>query len=439
VVDVYEDDDTSAYKAKKRTHYQRLCDDLQGGAIDAVICWAADRLHRSLKELEHFIDIIEATGAEVAMVTGGDYDLTTPNGRMTARVLGSVARRESEAKAERLLEKHAELVEAGLPNGGPRLYGYQRIGSAPAKKGDPDTRELVIDPKESDVVREVFDRVGRSETLTRIADGLNSRGLRTSTGKPWTIWGVRRMALNGFYAGVRVRNGNEEEVKGGWPKVVKEAEWRRAMALLNAPDRPQRRAARRYLLSGAIATCGACGKPLRSKQQHYPTGNAPVYACRPPKQGGCGGVTIRARPLEELVAEAVFDVVEPPAFAKSLQRRAGGDRKAAAAVTKLEAELAGWEKAAASGSLTPREYVKFRDSTLKRLGDARARLGGDVASAAVGRFAGRPGALREWWQTATLDQRQAALRAVVERVVVSPATTFGRRFDQSRVQIIYVA
>src|SRR5262245_50873889 len=77
VVDVYIDDDKSAYSGKPRPDYTRLCDDLKSGVIDAVIVWDVDRLHRSPRELEDFVTLIEATGAVVASVSGGDYDLET--------------------------------------------------------------------------------------------------------------------------------------------------------------------------------------------------------------------------------------------------------------------------------------------------------------------------------------------------------------------------
>ncbi len=40
--------------------------------------WHNDRLHRSPMELEAFIDLVERTGVQVAVVSGGDYDLGQP-------------------------------------------------------------------------------------------------------------------------------------------------------------------------------------------------------------------------------------------------------------------------------------------------------------------------------------------------------------------------
>lgn len=51
---------------------------VEAGALDAIVTWHNDRLHRSPGELETFIELVERVGVRVAVVTGGDYDLTHP-------------------------------------------------------------------------------------------------------------------------------------------------------------------------------------------------------------------------------------------------------------------------------------------------------------------------------------------------------------------------
>src|SRR5262249_58450713 len=113
----------------------------------------------------------------------------------------------------------------------------------------------------------------------------------------------------------------------------------------------------RYLLTGGIVRCGRCGGTLHPKPHHARSGPVAVYACRTKRQGGCGGVTIRADALEELAAEHVIDLVQPTRFAKALRARKGGDRRAAAEGSKLVAELAELQHAKESGAITSGEYV----------------------------------------------------------------------------------
>ena len=95
VVEVYVDNDVSAFSGKRRPEWERLLADIAAGEIDAVVGWHVDRLTRSPRELEDVIDLAERHGLELATVTG-DIDLGTVSGRTFARMLGVMARNESE-------------------------------------------------------------------------------------------------------------------------------------------------------------------------------------------------------------------------------------------------------------------------------------------------------------------------------------------------------
>ena len=100
VVAVFADDDRSAYRAKRRPGYVQLLERLD--TVDVVLAWHPDRLTRHPRELEDLIDRLEVTGTTVQTVQTGEYDLGTPSGRMQARIVGAVARHESEHKSARL-------------------------------------------------------------------------------------------------------------------------------------------------------------------------------------------------------------------------------------------------------------------------------------------------------------------------------------------------
>ncbi|MFI9355842.1 recombinase family protein [Streptomyces lydicus] len=98
VVDVYPDNDVSAYSGAPRPKWQELLADINEGIVNAVVCWHVDRLTRSPRELEDVIDLADRHGLELATVSG-EIDLATPTGRMIARMLGAAARHEAEHKA----------------------------------------------------------------------------------------------------------------------------------------------------------------------------------------------------------------------------------------------------------------------------------------------------------------------------------------------------
>ena len=91
VAETYVDNDISATSGKRRPEYERMIADVKEFRRDGVIAWHLDQLHRNPIELEQFIVLIEATGADSRTVTEGDYDLSTSDGRAMARVVGSLA------------------------------------------------------------------------------------------------------------------------------------------------------------------------------------------------------------------------------------------------------------------------------------------------------------------------------------------------------------
>jgi len=118
VTRVYADNDISAYSGKPRPDYKLMLDDIAAGQIDAVLAWHPDRLHRSPKELEHYIDVCEAARIPTHTEQAGNWDLSTPAGRMVARQIGAVSRYESEHKSQRV--KAARVQSAcGMAGCGP--------------------------------------------------------------------------------------------------------------------------------------------------------------------------------------------------------------------------------------------------------------------------------------------------------------------------------
>ena len=165
-VEILTDDDVSAYSRRRvRRGYRRLLQLVKDGNVNAVVAWHPDRLHRSPVELEGFIDIVEASGAKVATVQGGDYDLATASGRMNARIVGAVARHESEHKSERIRAQREQLALAGGFQGGRRPFGYTADG-------------LTVVEAEAALIREAAERVLAGETLREIATDWNDRKIR---------------------------------------------------------------------------------------------------------------------------------------------------------------------------------------------------------------------------------------------------------------------
>jgi site-specific DNA recombinase len=424
VADVYVDNDISAYSGKRRPEYRRLLDDLEAGTIDAVLAWHADRLHRAPVELEEFIRICEAHGVEVRTVKSGELDLDTSSGRMVARILGSVARHESEHKAERIRRKHLELAEAGkVVGGGTRPFGFE-----------PD--RLTIREADAELVREAARRVLAGDSLRGICTDWNRRAVPTSTGGPWRPQVLRRLLMSGRIAGWREHRG-VLVAPAVWPGIVDRATVDRLRARLGDPSRLTRRGdARRYLLSGGLLRCGGCGQPLRARPR---VDHVRRYVCASgPMHGGCGAIAILAEPLEATITERVLDVLDSPVVEAQAQRQLEGASDGL--VETLAADRQALDELAGDYYLhrviSRDEYLAIRSPLEARIEATRRRLADGTGERVL---ASIRGIARTRWPEVGFDQRRAILAAVIERVTIGPGRRGLNRFDPTRLAIAWRA
>ncbi|ULN47968.1 recombinase family protein [Mycolicibacterium goodii] len=167
----YCDNDTSASSGKRRPAYERMLVDIADGRVGAVVAWDLDRLHRRPIELERFMDLADAHRLALATVSG-DIDLSTAQGRLTARLKGAVARHEVEHASDRKRRAARQKAEAGRPQW-KRAFGY--LG---------DTYQP--DPATAPLVRQAYVAVLAGGSISDVARQWNAVGVVGLNGQPWT-------------------------------------------------------------------------------------------------------------------------------------------------------------------------------------------------------------------------------------------------------------
>jgi DNA invertase Pin-like site-specific DNA recombinase len=420
VVEVFVDDDRSAYSGKPRPAYDRMLAGLDDGTLDVVIAWHPDRLHRRPVELEAFIDLIEKTGAKVVTVQAGEYDLATPSGRMAARIVGAVARHESEHKSARLRRKHLELAQAGkVSGGGSRPFGYAA------------DRVTIVDA-EAALIREAVARFLAGESLRSLAAGWTERQVPTSTGAKWSTPVLRRLLGSARIAGLRDHDGTITPAV--WPAIISADDHRRVRALLDDPARIRRRPGRRYLLSGGTAVCGLCDAALVARPKDD---GRRCYVC---SSGvgfhGCGKIRCLADPLEEMAVGAVIERVDHLGLLAAAPPPAHQPRRNVDDVIELERKLGELGEMWAAGEIDRAGWRAANETLTSRLRAARSAEADQIRTVGpVEEWQGRGGALAAVWDELSLDQQRAIVAAVIDRVVVGPAVRGRNRFDAGRVDL----
>jgi site-specific DNA recombinase len=397
VDDIIVDNDLSASGRKPRPGYLALLSRMQAGDVARVIAWHTDRLHRSPLELEDYVTASEQHHIVTKTVKAGELDLSTPGGRMIARVHCAIAKHETEHKAER--QKRAELQRAQA--GGARIAGLRAYGYA-------DDRATII-PSEAAVIRDAAARLLAGESLRSVCAELDSRGVRTVTGKPWHPTVLRSMLLRPRLAGLSAYRG-EVVGKGEWQAVLDEPTWRALCAMLSDPGRRYGANSRRHLLTG-LAVCAVCdvAVTLRVGAASRPINSRAGYRC-----AECG-ITRAVAWVDAYVTAAVVARLERLDLADATTTDPS-ERIA------LEARLSDAAERFAAGDISGEQLTVVS----RRLRTELAKIDRVQETARRGLLAGLLGErAEEAFQARSLSQKRAVIAELVDvRLHRSPGRTF---------------
>lgn len=435
----YVDNDVSASSGKKRPAYERMLDDVRNGRVGAVVAWDLDRLHRRPIELEAFMALADDKQLALATVSG-DIDLATAQGRLMARLKGSVAAHEIEHKRARQLRAAKQKAESGRPQWR-RAFGYLDDTHQP-------------DPATAPLVREAYAAVLAGGSISDIARTWNAAEAYGLNGRPWSASTVSLFLRKPRNAGLRDHHG-EIVGAGTWPPLIDEQTWRASQAVLNAPGRaPGRKTVRKHLLTGVLR-CGKpdCGGYLSGQWvMLHPTGRKPgrrkagetlgpttgkvghriTYACK-----ACRGCSVRAEHVEPLVYKTIARRLALPDAVDLLKAEVHDAAEAEALRVERLALLARLDEIAderADGLLTGQQAQRATARITHKI-NAIERQQHDAERLRVfdGLPLGKP-EVADAIKALTPDRLRAVIDVLVE-FVVAPVGKGGNAFNPERVAI----
>ena len=414
---VFVDNDFSAFSGRVRPSYQRLLADIRSGRVDVVIAWAPERLHRSPRELEDFLELIERTATSVETVKAGAWDVSSSHGRLVARMLGAVSRAESERIGERVSRAHQQAKSEGRWRG-PIPYGLQ-VGELP---GLP-----VPHPTEAAVVQEIFQRVLRGEALTRIAAELNARGVRPRRGQAWTHTGVARLIASPALGGLVEADGAVQAA--AFTGVVSAETWRLAGSALRRRPRGEKRRPRESLsLLGGIMTCAEHGQVCYGGSAAH----AATYVAAGP--GACH-VSITRRAADGFLTELLLRRLEQDdALGAFARPDPGQDSNIEVEVAELRQRRDEIADLIADGLLSGATARTRLEDVARRLGELEGGWTPPLVSQDLLR------APRATWAAWSQPERRQVVRMLFSEVTlghVGPAT--GPRADPGRISVVWAS
>lgn len=445
VVDVFVDNDMSAYSGKRRPAYEAMLKAVKDGAISGIVTWHTDRLTRRVADLDRFVRLADDHGLLIQTVKAGEVDLTTPSGRMVARTLGNIAQYEIEHAKDRMKAAKQQAAESGQYRGGPRPYGFEKDG-------------VTVREGEAQVIRDATKAILAGRSLRAVSNQLNGDGLLTSMGKPWTYQRLRDVLVRPRNAGLIHRGRADRrhesrenipmrfEVVGqaNWPAIVDEDSWRACATLLLDPSRrihtstePRWLGSRSYICG--IDTCGALMRPT-SKVDHLP--DCPIRnearACACPRRyyyrcSERNHLTIAAVKTDEYVRGVVAQVVRDPRVAAAMEPGDDGLAADKARRQVLVTSLEQTERDYDNDLIDARRYKAKSDRISAEIDEIDERLTSGIQRSLSSKVlrSPDPGAA---FKAAPVDVQRAVLRSVIA-VTVLPGLGRGLKWSADRLQI----
>ncbi|MFJ1808507.1 MULTISPECIES: recombinase family protein [unclassified Streptomyces] len=440
VVETYIDNDLSAYSGKKRPGYRKMLADLDQGAATVVVSWHTDRLHRSPTELEEYIDLSERRGVNTHTCQAGPIDLSTPSGRMTARILGAVARHESEHKGERVARARQQKALAGEWMGGIRPFGWGLPTGETRKKVDRKTGDEVevpaLDmlksvPEEAEALRYWTDEILAGGSIRSLVKWCADKGVTTTRGNAVTHTDMRDMLLRPRNAGIAVYRG-EEVGRGKWDAIVDETKYRAVVAILKDPSRTTVPGNTPKWLGSILYRCGRGDCPhfvyvTQSGGRSYPS-----YRCQSPHGGGR-----RAEVVDQYVEDTIVDRLSRDDAEDLLEPAPDGVdvpglQAEAEQIRQRMKDLGGLFGA---GQLELEPFTQGMDTARAQLDGVTQQLARAATRDPLVGLVGAPD-VRKAWKALGLDRQRSVLRALVEVTLKTPRpgrTPDGGYFDYEAV------
>ena len=275
-----------------RAEFQRMIADSDKHTFNAVIVYQLDRFARN--RYDSAINKAKLKKNGVRVVSARENITDDASGILVEGILESMAEYYSAELSQKIHRGMSLNAQKCLSNGSNPGLGF---------KVAPD-HTFYVDENEAVIVREIFERYGKGETVTDIIKDLNARQIKTSLGRDFNKNSLHRLLRNKRYIGTYLYKG--EETPGGMPRIVSDEVFERVQSILDknkaAPARS--RGKEEYLLTTKLF-CGYChemmtgygGTGKSGKAYHY-------YACKNAKKHLCQKKVVDKKRIEDMVVAA---------------------------------------------------------------------------------------------------------------------------------------
>jgi DNA invertase Pin-like site-specific DNA recombinase len=181
-------DDGYSGRDENRPAYQQMLAKREGW--DVLVVMKMDRIHRNSKNFTVMMDKLKQWDKEFTSMQES-FDTTTAMGRFVMDIIQRIAQLESEQIGER--------VKTGMVQKAKERRGY--LGFNIPYGYNYEDGKLIINQKEAEIIKEIFNRYEKGNTYKKIVEYLNEKKIHTKRGGKWAKSTILAILKNPVYCG----------------------------------------------------------------------------------------------------------------------------------------------------------------------------------------------------------------------------------------------
>ncbi|MBR3667816.1 MAG: recombinase family protein [Ruminococcus sp.] len=283
-------------KTDNRPQFQQMIKDSAKGGFDIIIVWKLDRFARNRYDSAHYKSILRRNGVKVVSAT--EVISEGAEGIILESVLEGYAEYYSAELSEKVIRGLTENALKCQYNGSPVPVGYTID----------ETKHYQLEPTTAPFIKDAFEMYASGKMVKDIYEYLNSKGVKTSYGKPMNKTNTTAILRNTKYRGQYCYR--DIKIENGVPRIVSDELFEAVQRRLNKNQisRSHFKAKHEYFLSSKMV-CSDCGALMVGESGTSRKGTVyNYYKCANVKKRlGCHRPSLRKDLAEKLVFQKVMD------------------------------------------------------------------------------------------------------------------------------------
>lgn len=395
----YADRGISGKDIKSRPSLKELLSDAEEKKFQMVVSWKINRISRKLEDVLKIVNLLENNNISFKSYSE-PFETNTPAGKMQFQMMALIGEFERGTIAQNVKMGMCAKARAGEWCGG-RVLGYDLVQMKKQPGAKRTKTKLVINEKEAEAVRFIFNEYGNGKGYKAITNQLNKIGYKTKLGNNFSVGSIREILTNPVYIGKvrynvrqnwsekRRRNINANPIitDGIHEAIIDEKLWDKVQAILSSKKgKPARVHDGEFPLTG-ILKCPKCGAGMvisrtTNKMADGSKKRIAYYACGNWKNKGtavCNSNSVRADKANEYVFNKLSKLLMNEKMIKSIVRNVNNERvrkinPAKKELSKIDSELEKLDKKRAKlfeayedEIITKEEFRDRKDELTKRI------------------------------------------------------------------------